>query len=181
MANYRRNRIAGGSYFFTVNLADRSATLLTDHVNLLRGAFQTIRDRHPFTIDAIAILPDHLHTMWTLPPDDEDYAMRWRLIKTMFSRGIPHAGNVSKSRTDKGERGIWQRRYWEHSIRDDLDFARHIDYVHINPVKHGYVKQVADWPHSSFHRYVKNGILPSDWAGNVDDTHGEFGEADQHR
>jgi putative transposase len=178
MINYRRNHIAGGSYFFTVNLADRAATLLIDHIDLLRSAVRYTHERHPFIIDAMAVLPDHLHAVWTLPIDDADYATRWRLIKTMFSRGVPRDENRSQSRMNKGERGIWQRRYWEHTIRDDLDFSRHVDYVHINPVKHGYVTRVADWPHSSFHRYVKEGVLPSDWAGKKD---GEIEEAGEPR
>jgi putative transposase len=165
MTNYRRSNIAGASYFFTVNLADRSSSLLAEQIALLRTAFKYAQAHHPFTIDAIAVLPDHLHTLWTLPDGDNDFALRWRLIKTTFSRGLPHHERRSASRQAKGERGIWQRRYWEHLIRDDTDFARHVDYIHINPVKHGWVKQVADWPHSSFHRYVRAGILPLDWAG----------------
>jgi putative transposase len=176
MTDYRRNRVAGGSYFFTVNLADRAATLLIDHIDLLRSAVRYTHERHPFIIDAMVVLPDHLHAVWTLPIDDADYETRWRLIKTMFSRGVPHNENRNQSRMNKGERGIWQRRYWEHTIRDDLDFSRHVDYVHINPVKHGYVTRVADWPHSSFHRYVKEGVLPSDWEGKKDGEIEEAGE-----
>jgi putative transposase len=176
MTNYRRNRVNGGSYFFTVNLADRTSTLLIDHIDLLRSAVSYTRERHSFTVDAMVILPDHLHAVWTLPLNDADYATRWRLIKTMFSRGVPRDENRTASRMNKGERGIWQRRYWEHTIRDDLDFSRHVDYVHINPVKHGYVTRVADWPHSSFHRYVKDGVLPSDWAGETDGAIEEAGE-----
>ena len=167
MTNYRRSDIAGASYFFTVNLADRSQALLTQHIALLRGAFEYTHERHPFNIDAIVILPEHIHAIWTLPEGDSDFALRWRLIKTVFSRGIPNGEHHSASRQSKGERGIWQRRYWEHLIRDEADFARHIDYIHINPVKHGLVERVADWPHSSFHRYVKAGMLPMDWAGDV--------------
>jgi putative transposase len=176
MTNYRRNRIAGGSYFFTVNLADRASSLLVDHIDLLRNAIRYTRERHPFIVDAMVILPDHLHAVWTLPYDNADYALRWRLIKTMFSRGVPRDENRTQSRMHKGERGIWQRRYWEHTIRDDLDFSHHVDYVHINPVKHGYVTRVQDWPHSSFHRYVKEGVLPSDWAGGLDVEMGDVGE-----
>jgi putative transposase len=176
MTNYRRSLVEGGSYFFTVNLADRTATLLVDHIDLLRSAVRYTRERHPFTIDAMAVLPDHLHAVWTLPINDADYAMRWRLIKTMFSRRVPRHENNTVSRMNKGERGIWQRRYWEHTIRDDLDFSRHVDYVHINPVKHGYVTRAADWPHSSFQGYVKDGALPIDWAGQVDGAMKEAGE-----
>ena len=167
MTNYRRSDIAGASYFFTVNLADRSQALLTEHIALLRNAFEYTLELHPFTVDAIVILPDHLHAIWTLPAGDVDFALRWRLIKTVFSRGLPNGEHRSASRQSKGERGIWQRRYWEHLIRDEADFARHVDYIHINPVKHGLVERVADWPNSSFHRYVKAGMLPMDWAGDV--------------
>ena len=167
MTNYRRSRVAGASYFFTVNLADRTQPLLTDHSALLRSAFEYTRERHPFVIDAIVILPEHLHAIWTLPEGDGDFALRWRLIKTEFSRGFPHGESRTDSRQGKGERGIWQRRYWEHLIRDDADFSRHVDYIHINPVKHGLVSRVADWPHSSFHRYVRADKLPMNWAGDA--------------
>jgi len=167
MTNYRRSNIAGASYFFTVNLADRSQSLLTEHIASLRGAFEHTRQHHPFIADAIVILPEHIHSIWTLPENDNDFALRWRLIKTAFSRSVPHDESRSQSRISKGERGIWQRRYWEHLIRDEADFARHVDYIHINPVKHGLVLRVADWPHSSFHRYVRAGVLPTEWAGDA--------------
>jgi putative transposase len=167
MTNYRRSNIAGACYFFTVNLADCQQSLLTEHIASLRSAFEYARARHPFIIDAIVILPDHLHAMWSLPEGDSDFAMRWRLIKTEFSRGLPQGERRSDSRLNKGERGIWQRRYWEHLVRDEADYARHVDYIHINPVKHGHVSIVADWPHSSFHRYVQAGVLPEDWAGDA--------------
>lgn len=168
MTNYRRNFVAGGSYFFTVNLADRQSRLLTDNIELLREAFRYTRSRHPFQIEAIVVLPEHIHTIWTLPPDDLDYATRWRLIKTMFSRGLPKGERISHSRCDRGERGIWQRRYWEHTLRDELDFERHADYIHFNPVKHGHVKSATEWPYSSFRRFVELGGCPADWAGGVD-------------
>jgi putative transposase len=120
-------------------------TLLTDHVELLRAAFRGTRQRHPFTIDAIVVLPDHLHTVWTVPEGDADFAMRWQLIKSTFSRGLARNERISHSRSAKGERGIWQRRYWEHTIRDEIDFARHIDYAHTNPVKHKLVDRGRDW------------------------------------
>ena len=176
MTNYRRNFLGGGSYFFTVNLAERSSQLLTDHIGLLRAAFRYTRARHPFSIEAIVVLPDHLHTIWTLPSVDADYPLRWRLIKTNFSRGLALGERRTKSRAEKGERGIWQRRYWEHTLRDERDYGRHVDYIHINPLKHGHVRCVKDWPHSSFHRYVRWGIYPIDWAGGgrIDDD--RFGE-----
>ncbi|ULL00016.1 transposase [Bradyrhizobium sp. I71] len=167
MTSYRRNFVPGGSYFFTVNLADRSLSLLTAHVDLLRAAFRQTRRRHPFTIDAIVVLPEHLHTVWTMPNGDADFAMRWRQIKSAFSRNLDNVEPVSPSRAAKGERGIWQRRYWEHTIRDEDDYARHIDYVYINPVKHGLVNRVCDWVPSSFHRHVALGIYPPDWAGDL--------------
>jgi putative transposase len=176
MTDYRRNFVAGGSFFFTVNLAERHRQLLTEHIDELRAAFRQTRERHPFTTDAIVVLPDHLHAVWTLPEGDRDFAMRWRLIKSTFSRNLAAGEPVSASRAAKRERGIWQRRYWEHTIRDEDDFGRHIDYVHINPVKHGLVTRVGDWPHSSFHRMVKLGIYPEDWAGDVAEFGASFGE-----
>ena len=146
MANYRRNLLAGGSYFFTVNLADRRRELLTEHVDLLRAAFRQVRARHPFSIEAAVILPDHLHAIWTLPDGDADFATRWRLIKSGFSHALPGGERISASRAAKSERGIWQRRYWEHTLRDEEDFARHLDYIHFNPVKHGHTLRVRDWP-----------------------------------
>jgi putative transposase len=132
MTSYRRNFVAGGSFFFTVNLADRRLSLLTEHVDELRAAFRETRQRHPFTTDAIVVLPDHLHVVWTLPEGDANFATRWRLIKSTFSRSIPAGESISNSRLIKGERGIWQRRFWEHTIRDEDDFARHVDYIPIS-------------------------------------------------
>jgi putative transposase len=141
---YRRNFIPGGLFFFTVNLADRRSRLLSERVDILRQAFRYVRVRHPFTLDAIVILPDHLHAIWTLPPGDADYAMRWRLIKGFFSRRIEAGEEISASRKRKAERGIWQRRYWEHTIRDEHDFERHCDYIHFNSVKHGHSRALAN-------------------------------------
>ena len=176
MTNYRRNFVAGGSYFFTVNLADRRLRLLTDHIDLLRAAFRETRTRHPFMIDAVVVLPDHLHVIWTLPERDRDFATRWRLIKADLSRGLPKGEFVSTSRVGKGERGIWQRRYWEHTLRNETDYARHADYIHFNPVKHGHAASVRDWPYSSFHRMVKLGAYPLDWGGRFDDDDSGYGE-----
>ena len=172
---YRRNFIPGGSFFFTVNLFDRRSHLLTERIDLLRQAFRYARARHPFTLDAIVILPEHLHAIWTLPPGDADYATRWRLIKTEFSRGSAAAERRSNSRMRKRERGIWQRRYWEHTLQDDGDFERHCDYIHFNPVKHGHVSTVNEWPYSSFRRFVELGVYPVDWASWQGDD-GDFGE-----
>ncbi|WP_069471024.1 REP-associated tyrosine transposase [Candidatus Marithrix sp. Canyon 246] len=152
---YRRYRVAGGTYFFTVNLADRSSSLLVEHIDLLRDAVREVKCRHPFTIDAIVILPDHIHAIWTLSVNDVDYSKRWMLIKSMFSRHIPKTELINDSRMKKRERGIWQRRFWEHTIRDEFDWQQHVDYIHNNPVKHGWVKQAIDWPYSSIHSYLK--------------------------
>jgi len=168
MTDYRRYRLKGGTYFFTVNLAERKRNLLTEHIDALRSAFREIKQTHPFQIDAVVVLPDHLHTLWTLPEGDEDFSLRWRQIKSAFSRQIEKGERISKSRAQKQERGIWQRRFWEHAIRNEQDYTRHVDYIHFNPVKHGYVRQVADWPYSSFHRYVRLGLCSSDWAGGVE-------------
>ena len=176
MTDYRRNFIPGGSFFFTANLADRRLRLLTEHIDQLRVAFRETRQRHPFTTDAMVVLPDHLHAVWTLPEGDAAFATRWRHIKSAFSRALPTIEPISGSRAAKGERGIWQRRFWEHTIWDENDFARHIDYIHINPVKHRLVTRVRDWPYSSFHRMVKLRIYPEDWAGDVRELTGDFGE-----
>ena len=175
--HYRRTDITGGTYFFTVNLAERHQRTLVDHIDLLRQTVSSVKQRHPFRIDAIVVLPDHLHAVWTLPEDDADYPKRWMLIKTSFSRLLPNREQRCASRKLKGERGIWQRRYWEHLIRDLDDFRSHIDYIHYNPVKHGYVKQASEWPFSSIHSYVSQGILPSNWGSNVDPCGtGRYGE-----
>jgi putative transposase len=176
MTNYRRSFIAGASYFFTVNLTKRSSRLLIEHIDWLREAIRYTRARHPFEIKAVVVLPDHLHAIWTLPQGDADYALRWRLIKTVFSRQLAPGERRSQSRQRKGERGIWQRRYWEHTLRDEANFSQHVDYIHFNPVKHGYVKRAMDWPYSSFHRCVRLGQVSSDWGGDVGDDQDAFGE-----
>lgn len=173
MPNYRRVRHPGGAWFFTLNLMQREySNLLVEHIELLREAVQQVRLRHPFRIDAWAVLPEHMHCVISLPPGDSDYATRWRLIKTGFSRSLPITEERSTVRRRRGERGIWQRRYWEHLIRDDTDFRAHVDYVHINPKKHGLVEHVRDWPYSTFHRYVAAGVYPRDWAGGTEDILG---------
>ena len=122
------------------------------------------------------VLPDHLHAIWTLPEGDADFSTRWRLIKSNFSRDLPRSERISTSRAAKSERGIWQRRYWEHQIRDEEDLARHVDYIHFNPVKHGLVARARDWPHSSFHRLVAAGLLHPDWGIGATAPDGAFGE-----
>ena len=164
---YRRAQVNEGTYFFTVNLAERRRFLLVEYIDVLRKVVGMVKERHPFTIDAMVILPEHLHAVWTLPLGDTDYPRRWMLIKTGFSRHIPQGERRSASRTSKGERGIWQRRYWEHLIRDEGDLARHVDYIHFNPVKHGHVQRAADWPYSSIHRHIEAGMIGRDWGGGI--------------
>jgi putative transposase len=141
----------------------------------LREAVATTRRHHPFSIDAFVVLPDHLHAVWTPPPGDNDYSTRWRLIKSRFAKGLPKQERLSAVRKARGERGIFQRRFWEHLIRDEADYARHIEYCYINPLKHRLVARVRDWPYSSFHRDVRAGLFPVDWGGDAE-TIGEFGE-----
>jgi putative transposase len=176
MSHYRRAKIEAGTFFFTVTLADRSSDALVRHIDRLRQVYQSIQKRYPFRSIAICVLPDHLHAIWSLPPADADYPLRWNRVRGEFSRGLPARASRTESKISRREKGIWQRRYWEHAIRDEVDLARHVDYIYFNPVKHGYVKRVLDWPHSSFHRFVAKGILPGDWGGDVGETGGAFGE-----
>ena len=176
MTNYRRDHSPEASWFFTLNLTDRRQVLLTARIDLLRDSFRSVMRQHPWLIDAIVILPDHLHALCTLPADDADYALRWRLIKTAFTRALPRGGPLSASRQRRGERGIWQRRYWEHLIRDEEDFHTHMDYVHFNPVKHGLVTRVADWPYSTFHWLVEQGVYAADWGGSVENSRLVYGD-----
>lgn len=175
MPDYRRNRVPGGTYFFTVNLLDRDASTLTTHIDALRKAVQRERTRRPFHIDAWVVLPDHMHCVWTLPEGDHDFPQRWRGIKMGFVRALPAREARSEVMARRGERGIWQRRYWEHTIRDERDYVAHVDYVHFNPVKHGYVAHPAAWPHSSFRRCVAMGLYPADWVG-ADEMSDRVGE-----
>lgn len=172
---YRRVLVAGGTYFFTVNLADRRQSLLIDYIDNLRQSVRKTRELYPFEIIAWVVLPDHLHTIWSLPPGDTDFSMRWNRIKGAFSRSIPVHEMRSSSRTRKRERGLWQRRFWEHLIRNETDLQHHIDYIHFNPVKHGYVRRVRDWPYSTFHGFVREGQLTPDW-GCSENFEGDFGE-----
>lgn len=167
MSQYRRSLIPGATYFFTVTLADRQSNTLLENIDLLRSSYQRVTQAYPFTTLAIAIMPDHLHAVWQLPPNDSDYSKRWSVIKAGFSKHLPANELRSQSKINKREKGIWQRRFWEHQIRDERDLQQHIDYVHYNPVKHGLVDRVQDWPYSSFHQYVQRGELPIDWAGGV--------------
>jgi putative transposase len=143
MPNYRRALIPGGCFFFTVNLLERQQTLLVDQIAGLREAVAATQRSHPMTIDAFVVLPDHLHTVWTLPPDDNDFSTRWRLIKTRFARTLPKQERLSAIRKARGERGIWQRRFWEHLIRDEADYARHVEYCYINPLSTDWLRGCA--------------------------------------
>ena len=156
MPDYRRPVAHGFRIFFTVALANRGSCALVENIEVLCEAALKTRAERPFTIDAWVVLPDHLHCIWTLPAGDADYPTRWRLIKTRFSRHLP-AGPLRPSHIKRGERGIWQRRYWEHHIRDEADFAAHLRYCWINPVKHGFVQRLEDWPYSSVHRDIAMG------------------------
>ena len=178
MPNYIRPKITGGTWFFTVNLLNRNKSLLTDHIGELRLATLKTKRKFPFRIDAFVVLPDHIHAIWTLPDDDHDFSLRWRLIKNHFSKAMPKTEPRDKMRKAKGERGIWQRRFWEHAIRDEADYQCHLDYCYINPLKHRHVKRVQDWPFSSFHRDVRRKLYPMDWAGEFDET-AHFGERSQ--
>jgi putative transposase len=166
MTDYRRNRVPGGTFFFTVNLYDRRSGLLIQHIDILRDAVRQTQSRTPLHIDAWVVLPDHMHCLWTLPDGDLDFSSRWSAIKINFSRHIPAGEYRSASRAAKRERGIWQRRFWEHTIRDDRDYAAHVDYIHFNPVKHGLVASAADWPFSSFHRAMAQGLYPPQWTAS---------------
>lgn len=176
MRKYRRTTIIGATYFFTLNLQNRKSTLLTQHVDKLRFSFKKVQANHPFAIDAIVILPDHLHLMMTLPQDDLEYSKRLNLIKGAFSRQIEPYEPISISRHRKRERGIWQRRFWEHCIRNNTDYQQHINYIHFNPVKHHHVSYPNQWPYSSIHRYIQLGILPEHWTYEKEQQDEGFGE-----
>ena len=176
MPRYVRANIPGTSYFFTVGLLERNRRHLVENIKALCESFRHLRASRPFRLDAVVVLPDHLHCIWTLPEGDADFSTRWRLIKSRFSRAVSSGEWRSPRRVVKGERGIWQRRFWEHMIRDDRDMAAHVDYIHDNLVKHGLVKKVCEWPYSSFHRYVKMGVYSHEWAADTG-----FGGMDHER
>jgi putative transposase len=183
MPEYRRIKVKGGSYFFTVVTVGRRPCLIDEQVRTaLRQGIQEVRQSLPFSIDAWILLPDHLHAIWTLPEKDDNFGSRWAVIKRTVSRRcgylVGNDGPINESPAKRGESGIWQRRFWDHLIRDDLDFQRHLDYLHWNPVKHGYVKRVIDWPYSTFHRFVNQGLYPTDWGGVMEDDTAKinFGE-----
>ena len=165
---YRRANFSGASYFFTL-VTEKRQPLFADNNNvvLLRQAFRRVMKTRPFVIEAAVILPDHLHCIWTLPPDDADFSTRWRLIKTYFTKHCDARYKLTpnKARIKKQQHAIWQHRYWEHYLRDDLDFEQHVNYIHYNPVKHHYVNRAVDWEYSSIHRFIGEGILDENWGG----------------
>jgi len=169
MSEYRRAQVKGGCYFFTVITKDRSPFLVREDVRLaLRTSIQKVHVRFPFTVEGWVLLPDHLHCLWTLPADDHDFSKRWSLIKRYTSQqlaGMP-GWEPKKSEGNRREAGLWQRRFWEHLIRDEADFRNHMDYMHWNPVKHGLVTNAAAWPYSTFHRLVAQGVYPGLWGGD---------------
>lgn len=172
---YRRAWIEGGSFFFTVVTAERRPLFVsTKAVDALRMVFRVVRTRHPFDIDAMVVLPDHLHCIWSLPEGDADFATRWRLIKTWFTKHYDPALRIvlNRARSEHAQQPLWQHRYWEHALRDEADKARHMDYIHFNPVKHGLVESAGEWPYSSFRRCVASGLYPPDWGQSVWDLEG---------
>jgi putative transposase len=168
MPAYRRNYTPGGNYFFTVVTDNRARILLSDVARqTLRESIKDCQTRWPFEVDAFVLLEDHLHTIWTLPEHDTNYSVRWAYIKKEFSKRYLAAGGEEQERSDsrqlRRERGIWQRRFWEHTLRDEKDFERHVDYIHYNPVRHGVVSCAKDYPYSTFHSYQKRGLYEQNW------------------
>ena len=193
MPNYRRNVQGGATYFFTVVTHGRLTWLCSDAARAaLRESIAEVRATRPFAVDAWVLLPDHLHCLWTLPAGDGDFSTRWRLIKSGVTKRLgtgggasaeadtPYrktgfAGPMTQSRRRRGERGVWQRRFWEHTIRDERDFATHCDYIHFNAAKHGLVPAPRDWPWSTFHRFVQRGVYPSEWGRELPGVSVEIG------
>jgi len=180
MSNYRRNFVEGGIYFFTVVTHRRQRILRGEAIDILRESFRECMSEMPFAIEAAVVLPDHLHCIWRLPEKDSDYSTRWKNIKNSFTkkytRRVGEAlAKPTNSMQKKDEKGIWQRRFWEHTIRDENDYRMHIEYIHYNPVKHGLVPAPKDWPHSSFHRFVKKGIYSESWGGPLTEFPEGFG------
>jgi putative transposase len=169
MVQYRRNRVPGGTYFFTLTLANRSERTLVERIDALRWSLRKTRAERPFEIMAMVILPDHLHAIWRLPEGDDAYSTRLLVFKSRFTRALKAQG-VRIPRSGRGEPTVWARRFWEHTIRNDDDLRTHVDYVHYNPVKHGLTDRVSAWPYSTFHRDVAMARTHRDWGvaqGNV--------------
>ena len=167
MRSYIRDKSKGRTYFLTINLADRKSQLFTTHINEFRQAYRITKQNHNFQLHALVLLPDHIHMLITLAEDSNNYSIIVSSIKTHFSRQIKKSDSeiINHSRSKKRERGIWQRRFWEHRIRDELDYQSHMDYIHYNAVKHGYVTRPIDWPYSTFKKCVEKGFYSSDWGG----------------
>ena len=163
MVMYRRNLLAGGTYFFTVNLRDRHSALLLTHAHAFREIIREVKTKLPFSLDAMVIMPNHWHAVWTLPDGDTTYTRRIRLVKARFTAHLVKQG-VPLNRNKRSEYDLWQPRFWEHTVRDERDFEAHVNYVHINPVKHGFVARASDWQHSTIHAYIERGTVSSDWA-----------------
>lgn len=171
MRYYLRQRHPGASYFFTVVTHKRRPILtLPENIARLRQAIRHVKQHHPFFIDGIVILPDHLHTLWQLPAGDDNYPMRWAQIKRCFTMSLAWGGTPDASRKRKREQDVWQRRYWEHQIRNDEDWQRHMDYIHYNPVKHGYVLKAEEWPYSSLASCQRKGWYEAGWGGDVSEA-----------
>ena len=168
MPNYRRAHVPGGTYFFTLK-TERNAPIFRDPdaVKWLGSILREANENWPVVTKAMVLLPDHLHVLWSLPPGDDRYSMRWGWIKKEFTKRYLASGGIeqpiSDSKQRQRRRGVWQRKFWEHTIEDEDDFQAHFDYIHWNPVKHGYVRCPADWPYSSFHRWVKAGVYEQHW------------------
>lgn len=191
MSNYKRPRVTGARVFFTVALADRTSDLLVQKVGDLREAVQATQIARPFEVEAWVVLPDHFHCVWRLPDGDANFSTRMGAIKARFTMALRRAGFTPPTdlppvrsgryvgvnpdlRLDKGEVGIWQRRFWEHHIRDERDYRTHVRYCWQNPVKHGYVERAVDWPYSSIHRDIRAGRVEAEWCGEIPE--GNFGE-----
>jgi putative transposase len=164
MVLYRRNIVEGGTYFFTVTLRNRQSDFLILYIDLFKKNYRIVKSRHPFKTLAYVILPDHCHVIWELPPEDGNYSLRWREIKKGFSQALIKQG-IKLQKNKNREYDLWQRRYWEHTIRDSKDFENHVNYIHYNLVKHKLVKKAGMWNYSSFHDYVRKEVLPLNWAG----------------
>ncbi len=181
MSNYRRFKTSGGTYFFTVATYNRQEILCKPQSrNALRDAIEAVRALLPFHIDAWVLLPDYLHCIWTLPEGDADFSKRWGTIKTSFTKKVgwalptnkiamPTNKKYSISRIRHRDANIWQRRFWEHQIRDQEDFNRHCDYIHYNPVKHGLVGDPKKWEYSTIHRFIQKGLYSKHWGDSITD------------
>ena len=164
MVHYRRSRTKGGVFFLTIVLRNRKSDLLVRHIDILKKSLSSIQKKYPFKNLAYVILPEHMHVLWELPVDDSDYSMRVRLLKNKFSKDLKTKNHFPGNNNDS----VWQSRFWEHTIKNNDDFENHVNYIHYNPLKHGYVNRAKNWPHSSFHSYVKMGMLSADWGSNID-------------